>query len=258
MIAASFGVSPAYRRSDPLRSFAEQRSIGSAVVIDTHCLFPNGDHVSIVVHHDAGKPKSIVSDGGSWWEAMNAAGFDPDANHIVRAATEAATSAGFQFAGGEFNAREVSDEELSATIIILANTVQAFVARAVARMRPREASLDAKLLATLERRFGPPAVTHHAEVSGLSSRAYPMTALVKLSRGRVALFRTVTPYPASLYACTAAYGDIARAGSDDPRVAVIERQEAWPAADLALLGQTATSILDLSRSPEAALGHLSS
>lgn len=232
---------------DPLALFPDRTEGDGETRLSTHCLLPNGDHAWVAVRRDATRRISTVSDGGCWWEAIHAAGLDPDTPSAVKAAEASAADSGFHFKHGEFYLRDVPDEELPGTVIVLANTVQSLVARAVARMRPREASMDAKLIRTLELQFGPKAVAHHIEVTGDSSRTYQVTAAVQIAKGRRALFRTVTPYPASLFACTAAFNDIGRAGPRDPRVAVIDHQEEWASADLSLLAQTASHILDLSK-----------
>ncbi len=83
-----------------------------------------------------------------------------------------------------------------------------------------------------------------------------MTAVVRLRDDKRGLFRTVHQHASSLFACTTAFGDIARADLSSPRVAVIAGLAAWQAADITLLGQSATHIIDVERGPDSALRRL--
>lgn len=242
---------------DPLASFPERHHVRGGWMVATHCLFPNGDQVAVLVRRDAARGRSIVSDGGAAWEALFAAGMDPDSRPLVTSATAAAEDAGLRFAAGEFFFAEVPDEELPGAIISLANVAQGWVVQTVARAKPAtEVTLEGRLLEVLDRQFGPAAVTAGAEVSGDSTRSYEMTAVVRLPAGRVGLFRAVQQHATSLYSCTTAFGDIGRVDRSASRIAVISGQDHWPAADITLLGQSATHILDVERAPELALRRL--
>jgi hypothetical protein len=241
--------------ADPLHPFPERWvADGGAVVISTHCLLPSGDHVTVAVKRDERSGLSFVSDYGCAWEAVSAFGADPDSSRLVNDARRSAQGADWRFSRGLFYVSDVPDHRLPGTIIALANHVQSWVARTATRhVQITEAALDATLLLALERRFGPAAVTREPIVPGDSTRDYTLTATVKLDDARVGLFRTVSVHTGSLYACHAAFGDIARARPDWPRVAVLADQTLWLAPDLVLLGQEATHILDMSRSPDALL-----
>ena len=142
-------------------------------------------------------------------------------------------------------------------VITLTNDVQGWVAQTFARQIERaDAELDEALLLALQRRSGPTTVSREANVVGDSTRHYSMTTKVRLSGERFGLFRTVRSHAAAIYACHAAFGEIARGQPDWSQVAVVADQQIWAAPDLTLLGQEATHLLDMSRSPDATLARL--
>ncbi len=243
--------------TDLLAPFPERWDVQGGIMLNTHCLFPSGDHVSIFVRRDDVRGVSVVSDRGAGWEAAFAAGLDPESRACVRSASKAAEQAGARFENGEFFIASVPDAELSGWITHLANLVQGWVTVLVSRARSAdEVSLDSRLLQILDQQFGAAAVTRGAEVLGDSTRPYEMTAVVRLRDDKQGLFRTVQQHASSLFACTTAFGDIARADRSSLRVAVIAGLAAWQAADITLLGQSATHIIDVERGPDSALRRL--
>ncbi|WP_424139979.1 hypothetical protein [Roseomonas chloroacetimidivorans] len=243
---------------DPFALFPERWEGRDGVHISTHCMFSNGDHVGILVRQDR-KGRSFVSDNGCAWEALAAAGLDPDTGRLVTDARNYAEAHGIAFSAGEFFARDVDAEVLSGHVMHLANTVQSWVALHVSKIsHVGSLSLDDRLLFALDRVYGHQVVGRHLEVAGDSTRTYEMTAVVTVAENRSAIFRTVAPVPASFFACHTAFADVALARRKDIRVAVIEGSERWQSADLALLGQAASHVIDLDRNAETAFRRLAS
>ncbi|WP_207553521.1 hypothetical protein [Teichococcus deserti] len=153
--------------------------------------------------------------------------------------------------------RGIKDALLPGYIIHLANRVQAWVASQVARItHNHDVDLDTRLLEILDRIYGEKVVGRTVEVNGDSTRLYSMSAVVALPDNRTAIFRTVVDVPQSFFACHTAFGDIALAHPDSERIAVISAKQRWTSADLSLVGQTATHIVDLDSQPEYELRRL--
>ena len=245
--------------ADPLAIFPERWADGETQYLSTHCMFPSGDHVVVGVRRDAGRGTSTVTDAGCGWEAIAAAGLNPDSATVIREAMRTAEAAGLHFGAGEFYRPAVPDAELAAMVLILANEVQGCASRVIARARQAPPPmLEDRLVEVLEREFGAGAVTRDAEVLGESTRTYAVTAAVSLRDNRLGLFRAVSPHAASLFACHSAFGDIARLPKAPIRVAVVDSLDDWPAADANFLMQVSTHILDMNRNPQRAVHRLAS
>lgn len=239
-----------------LSLFPERWKVGDGVLLSTHCMFPNGDQVVVMVRRDP-RGHSILSDNGSAWKALDAAGLDPDQGRILRDAYKHALSHGLSFEAGEFFMRHVEDHLLPGNIIHLANTVQSWVASQISKINhDGNLNLDDRLIMVLEKIYSEKLIGRDLEVPGASTRLYSMSALVSLGNNKVGIFRTVTEHWQSFFACHTAFGDIALAEPKSKRVAVIEQQQNWASSDLALIGQTATHIIDLDRQPDAELRRL--
>lgn len=223
-----------------VRDLVRVKNTGRGAVITTPVLFPSGAHVTVSVTIN-GDNCFITDDGAAFAEAdmMGA----PDI--FKRAARGVADESGIRFNSFEFFEANTRAEKAAGMIAIVADAAKRAVQITSERLAKR-VELDTKALVIdrLREVFGRDAVTPDADISGASTHAWKIDALVKDSTRLIAV-ESVTPSPVSVSSAYVKLDDIRRIEGAPMTVAALRKKDVFRADQILILSRTA-KILDAS------------
>lgn len=229
--------------ANALSAFTACRPADGGTRVATHCLYPGGGGVSVVV---SGGPEHFgVSDDGAGWDALLAAGVDVSPSTHGRRARETADLLGVEYARGRFHAGDVAPHQLGAAIVLVANASQRWVTDVLGeRRRRQERVLQRQVSEQLRRLFPGNAVRVHERLLGDSTKAYDFANVVRLPN-RLLIVEPVANHPGAIAAAYLKLSDVHRAHPSYPRELVIDEQDAWKAEDLSILSDASDGIRDI-------------
>lgn len=223
------------------------RRIDGRLLVATQCLYPGGDSVAVTV--SAGEVGYLVSDDGAAWRELLGAGVEPLPSH-ARLAKAVAQLAGVEFRHGNFVADEVSEPQLGAAIVTVANAAQNWVTKILSEQQGRlEHALRTRVSDTLDKLFAKHRVVRGSRVSGATGKTYELANVVELRKQRL-IVEPVVNYPEALAAAFLKLVDIHNAHPDYAREVVIEDETEWTSADLSVLSQASDGVRDITRGLE--------
>ncbi len=221
------------------------RQVDGGTLVTTQCLYPGGDGVSVVVGQGAGGYR--VSDDGAGWQALLAAGMEVSPSTHGKRARSIAETMGVEFRSGSFIADEVTDAQLGAAIVIVANASQRWVTDVLSeRQRRVERDLRRLVADQLARLYAKGSIRTHAHLSGATSKTYEFANIVTLPN-RLLIVEPVTNHAGAIAATFLKLTDVHNAHPDFPREVVIEDQDSWKSEDLAVLSEASEGILDIAK-----------
>lgn len=223
------------------------RKVDNGTLVTTHCLYPGGDGVSVVVGNGEGGYR--VSDDGTGWQALLAAGIEVLPSTHGKRARLIAQMMGLEFRGGSFIADEIAEAQLGAAIVIVANASQRWVTDVLSeRQRRVERDLRRLVADQLARLFAKDHSTQ-AHLSGATSKTYEFANVVKLPN-RLLIVEPVTNHAGAIAATFLKLTDVHNAHPDFPREVVIQDQDSWKSEDLSVLSEASDGIRDIARGLE--------
>lgn len=231
-----------------LAPYTTCRRVDGGTLVTTQCLYPGGDGVSVVVGQGAIGYR--VSDDGTGWQALLAAGIEVLPSTHGRRARSIAQMMGVEFCNGSFIADEIAEAQLGAAIVIVANASQRWVTDVLGeRQRRVERDLRRLVADQLARLFAKDRISTHAQLSGATSKTYEFANVVKLPH-RLLIVEPVANHAGAIAASFLKLTDVHNAHPNFPREVVIEDQDSWKAEDLAVLSEASDGIRDIARGLE--------
>jgi len=180
-------------------------------------IFPNGSMVTLVVMPAEGGRHIVTDDGGAAHEA-EMAGVSHSA--FSRIANAAARKAGAIFDQHALLYLDVSSEQLSGALIVMADLARDVVARALeGAARSTAEIMRDEMIERLDRIFTPQRVLKDVDVRGSSHSMYQVDALVEIRDQRI-IFDTFSSAPTSTSALVSKMLDISQVDEAPARVAV--------------------------------------
>jgi len=233
--------------------FPDVEYAGDTAIVHTHCLYPDGQGVSVIVHHD-GASMWKVTDAGGGWGVLRDHFLSPSPRSAARRADAIAKSMGVSYHEGEWEAPRVTNEQLIGSVLLVANAAQAWVTKMMAsEHHGRSEIIEEKLEASLRSAFGEKNLIKAPSIGGLN-KVHELSVLVSFPGQRSAAFEVVTPYAGSIYPAYTKMSDISH-NEDHPDYlgVVVESIELWRADDLALLRSAGTEVIDIDKGLPAKL-----
>jgi hypothetical protein len=219
------------------------RQVEGGLLVATQCLYPGGDSVSVIVKDAAAG--YIVSDEGAGWQALLDGGIQPSPSTHGRRARSIAKAAGLDFARGSFLTDEVSEAQLGAAIVTVANASQRWVSEVLGERQQRvEREFRRRVSDALEKLFAAHRIVHCAHLRGATSKTYEFANVLDV-RGRHVLVEPVFNHAGAIAASFLKLVDVHNAHPDFAREVVIEDQDAWKPEDLAVLSEASDGIRDI-------------
>ena len=220
------------------------RVLDGAHRVDTTTLLPGGAIAMVRVRPAPGG--FVVDDDALGRTILAELGVQDLTGADTRRGNHIAEARGVRFDGGCFSLDEVSEDQLQAAIVYIADACRAWVEGALdARVRRTASDLTGRTREKLRTLLPEARIDVDRELIGESSKRHHFDLVVTLPRDRMALFETLTPSPNAIAAAYLKFDDIMRAHADWPREAVVEDLSLWPAPDLAIMQHVATHIRGL-------------
>lgn len=215
------------------------------VRISTPVLFPSGSHVTITFSMN-GASCFISDDGAAFAEAdLMGAG-----EIFRRAARQVADEYAISFNSYEFFEAHATVDNAAGMIAIVADAAKRAVQIAAERLSRRvEMDFKATVVDRLREVFGKETVSSSVELSGASTHAWTVDALVKAPSGLIAV-EAVTPSPVSVSSAYVKLDDLRRLEGAPKTAVALRRREAFGADQIMILSRTA-QIIDASAGKRA-------
>lgn len=224
------------------------RRVDGRLMIATQCLYPGGDSVLVVVSD--GKAGYLVSDDGAGWRALLEAGVEPSPSSHGGKAEAIARMMGVELSRGSFVADGVSEAQLGAAIVLVANASQRWVIDILRERHQRvERDLRKHVSDALSKLFAKDQIVSHARLSGATSKTYEFANVVDLSMRRL-IVEPVPNHPSAIASSFLKLTDVHNAHPDYAREVIIEGQDDWKSEDLAVLSEASDGVRDIARGLE--------
>jgi hypothetical protein len=238
-------VTIALARSGLLDDLPHPWEDGSDVHVPTHCLYPGGGQVVVVVR--PGHDGMLVTDDGLGWTTLLSAALDPSRRSAQHAA--AAVADRFDLVLHDkraFLLDGVAPGEVASAVLYVANASQAWVSEVIAALSERmPRDLGERATAEVIRLFGRERVQLGAKVGGVSTKSHDVAMLLILPHDRRAVIEPVTNHPNAIATTYMKFGDIGHLHADWHREAIIEDLASWRSEDVALLADVGTGVTDM-------------
>lgn len=217
-----------------VRDLVRVKPTRRGAVINTPILFPSGSHVTISISL-MGDNCFISDDGAAFAEAdLMGAG-----EIFKRAARQVADDYSIKFNSFEFFEANARIDTAAGMIAIVADAAKRAVQITADRLARRvEMDFKAVVVDRLREVFGKDTVTPSVEMSGASTHAWTVDALVKSPSGLIAV-EAVTPSPVSVSSAYVKLDDLRRLDGAPKTVAALKRKEAFGADQIMILSRTA-------------------
>lgn len=223
-----------------VRDLVRVKHSRDGAILVTPVLFPSGAHVTIRVRLD--DSHCLITDDGAAYAEADMMGASVIFKRVGRHVAEETRIC---FNSFEFFEAKASIETAAGMIAIVADAAKRAVQLTSERLARRsDENVKAIVLDRLRDVFGRDAVTPEAAISGASTHAWTVDALVKTGAGAIAV-EAVSPSPVSVSAAYLKLDDIRRL-DDAPRTYfAIRRKEDFATDQILILSRTA-KILDTS------------
>lgn len=204
-------------------TLAKADMLDGRAYIRTPVLFPSGSTVVVVIE-DEGGGRYRLTDLAQGHDEADLMGV---AATYRRQASKVASLSGLALVDHAFVLPGIERNQLIAATMALANAPTRALERALARGagRQKDAAVD-KLLARLKSAFPRAEVKPGLEISGASTHAWDVDAVVTTDRGR-AVFDLVSPSPISVAFAATKFHDIARLDPPPARIAVVRHKASF-------------------------------
>ena len=227
--------------SEALALFSRFDTVRDAVVVQTHCMYPDNALVAVYVR---GGPNSgfQVSDEGRAIDALTISHkVIPNVSRFLAPFCEIG---GLRSEKGKIISSRVNLDQLVSAVLFVANASAEVVRKGLDTLKSRrQQSLEDDLSALLARSVPRRRIKWDSRLQGHSTREYSFDAEVMMGNGRRLLIDPVSPNPNSINSRYVAHLDVSRLADDSivQRI-VFDERERWAAADLTLLQHAATLI----------------
>lgn len=224
------------------------RAVEGGLSVVTQCLYPGGDSVSVIVCGAADGYR--VSDDGSGWRALLDAGIEPSPSSHGRRARSIAQAMGLEYVRGSFVADEVSEGQLGAAIVVVANASQKWVSEVLGERQQRtERHFRRRVADALEQLFSRSKISRQAQLTGATSKTYEFANIVQVGDRRVIVV-PVLNHAGAIAASFLKLVDVHNAHPELAREVVIEDENEWASEDLSVLSQASEGVRDIARGLE--------
>lgn len=224
--------------------FGVEETVGG-IVATTHCLYPSGEFVRVLVRH--GEQTFHVCDDGGGVREIEAVGANP--SNPDRAIAHILKPLGLRSRNGVIQAPPCDASELACSIAFVANASKVVAEWLFTHQRVRPHASFREVLANyLHHTFPKKILTH--EFLGESNKPHKFENVISLSNGVLIVVDPVIHEASSINARLVANLDVQRA--HHPRLQqriVYDDADSWSPAELNLLGIGAT-VVPYSRAPE--------
>ncbi len=225
-----------------LAPFTKCQPLKDGIRVSTQVLYPDGDGVSVVVFRDGDGYR--VSDDGLGWSDLITNGIDIN-KVFLRKAEAVARDMGLALVKGAFVAPNVSEGQLGAAIVIVANASQRWVYEALRDHQQQvERTLKTKVNEALALIFPKNAIKLNEVIDGDSTKSHRISNIVHLD-GRRILVDSVVNNPISIASTFLKFSDIGKGHPDYGREAVVEDLDHWNAEDVNILANVTAGITDI-------------
>ncbi len=231
--------------SEALALFSTFETVRDAVVVQTHCMYPDNALVAVYVR---GGPNSgfQVSDEGRAIDELTVS--NKLIPNVKRFLTPICEMGGLKVADdGRIVSRRVGLDNLVSAVLFVANASAEAVRKGLSVLKHHHSheptSLRDDLYRILYRHFSERHVHRDVRIQGATNRFYRFDAAIMLGGGRRLLLDPVTPDANSINSRYVAHTDIGH--SEDVRFVqriVYDDREQWQAPDLNLLRRAATIV----------------
>lgn len=216
----------------------------NCVVVPTHCIYPSNQIVSVIV---SGREREFVvtDQGGALDELISGGGRTFEDLRILR---DAAKSQGLSVTdNGTIYSSIVSAEQLAGTIALVANAskeaAHLLIQRGKAVPRKNFREMLARLVEIEHSRGRFLDVAEKRKVIGKSTTVHRFDYEIKLPGDKRLLLDTVMPEHSSIASVVSANFDVGQAEMRGVLQRIVyDDEDEWKAADLALLGLSATVV----------------
>jgi len=218
---------------------------GNGYVISTHCMYPSGEHVSIHINK-TGKEYFITDASSAFLEVLSY-GIDVTKTHLKRAAI-LSDAIGAVFDKGEFSIRDVSESNLAAAILWLANFVQKWVGEISYDYEIKmEEQLKLQVNENLHKIFFKEKIKQNVALTGLSTKKYTVDNIVYLEQRKKPLIVDVIPnHHNAISASYLKHSDIKKNTSEYIHEAIIDNHSVWKAENINVLSDVFDGVLKAS------------
>lgn len=224
------------------------RTAEGVVSVVTQCLYPGGDSVLVVV--SAAAVGYRVSDDGRGWRALLDAGIAPSPSSHGSRARSIAQTMGVEYVRGSFVADEVSEAQLGAAIVIVANASQKWVSEVFGERQQRtERYFRRRVSDALEQLFSGSKISRQAQLSGATSKTYNFANIVDV-RDRRLIVEPVVNHASAIAASFLKLIDVHNAHPELAREVVIEDEDQWASENLSVLSEASDGVRDIARGLE--------
>ena len=229
---------------EALAPFNECHLVEGQIAVTTHCLYPSNEAVTVYV--SGGKNGALVSDEGAAIDVLSVhKRLIPDSERYLR---RFCTAPGLRVLAGKICSPEVSFDQLSAAVVLVANASAAAAHWGIEHIKVhKERDLRGDLFGELRKRFSKDQIQQDAKLTGKSSRRYRFDSVVTLDRGRLLAIDAVLPDANSINSHAIAHLDLRQ--KEDKNIIqrlVYDDEQEWNAADLNLL-QMAAAVAPFSK-----------
>ncbi|MBB4004445.1 hypothetical protein [Aurantimonas endophytica] len=208
-------------------------------MITTPVLFPSGAHVSVRISVEGGR--CLITDDGAAYAEADMMGALPI---FRRAANTVASEVGVRFNHFEIFEAEARPETAAGWVAIVADASRRAVAITAERLAKKlDAEMRVSIVDRLTDVFGVKNVFAEAAISGASTHAWKVDALVRTDHREIAI-EVITPAPASVSSAYVKLDDIRRLDNAPRTVAALSSRSSFGSDQLLILNRAA-KIIDL-------------
>lgn len=220
------------------------RALGNSEgLISTPVLFPSGTHVTVRVVLE--RSRCLITDDGAAFAEADMMGAIPT---FRRAAREIANEFGIRFNNFEIFEADAALENAAGFIAIVADASRRAIERTAERIAERlNFEVKASVYDRLVDVFGVERVSEDVELSGASTHAWTVDALVRTERSEIVV-ALASPAPNSVSSTYIKLDDIRRLDGGPRTVAALTMRSSFKADQIAILGRTA-KLIDIDAEP---------
>lgn len=229
-----------------LSTFSDIEMVGDAMRVQTHCLYADGQNVSVLVIKKSDK-EWRVTDAGEGWSILRDHFLNPSPRSAAGRANKISQQTGVIYREGEWETLSFSIDQLIGSILLTANATQAWVNKMlISAPQGRSELIKEKLGKLLKMTFGEKSVEISPKLPGLN-KSYEVSSLVLLPEGGKAAFEVVTPHSSSIYPAYTKFSDISHSDRKPAYMAmVLEGMNSnWKSDDLSLLRSAGADLIDI-------------
>ncbi len=227
--------------SEALALFSRFDTVRDAVVVQTHCMYPDNALVAVYVR---GGPNSgyLVSDEGRAIDELTISNkVIPDVGRFLAPFCQIG---GLRSEKGRIISSRVGLDQLVSAVLFVANASAEVVRRGLSTLKSHsQQGLEDNLSGLLTRSVSPRYIKRDRRVQGESTREYSFDAEIMVAGGRRILIDAIHPNPNSINSRYVAHLDVKRRADETiAQRIVFDDQDEWGSADLSFLQSVATIV----------------